>query len=157
MEVEARPPSNKPKIPPFFPCNLSLMEKRHILFFPAMLAGSFILYIAFFSPSWPSFSSSASSYSELTVKSKLNKILIAEQRSLALLDQQARELLHISDSLASNSSSTGHEQAFLKSQIDSQIRLNREIQGVRTEYFLISFTFGLIRECDISIVEIWDF
>eukprot|EP00250_Pteridium_aquilinum_P022915 c25904_g1_i1 orf=218-1690(+) len=95
------------------------MEKRHFLFVPAMLLGSIILYIALITPGWLSFPASSRR------SPKLTELLIAEQRSLALLQEQAQGLIHLWNSVSN--SSDGER---FKDQIVSQIKLNKEAQQV---------------------------
>ncbi|MCO5571320.1 hypothetical protein L7F22_025058 [Adiantum nelumboides] len=95
------------------------MEKRHLLFVPAMLFGSLILYVILFSPSWFRLPASSADGPKLT------ELLVAEQRSLALLREQAQGLY-----LLWNSISNSSEGDMLKDQIASQIKLNNEAQQV---------------------------
>lgn len=95
------------------------MEKRHLLFLPVVLLGSFVLYIILLTPGWlslPNFSGT---------RPKLTELLVAEQRSLALLQEQAQGLIRLWNSLPNSS-----DGETFKDQIASQLSLNKEAQQV---------------------------
>lgn len=108
------------------------MEKRHLLFVPAMLFGTVILYIILISPGWLSLPASSGNTPKFT------DLLVAEQRSLALLQEQAQGLIRLWNTVPNSS-----DGETLRDQIVSQINLNKEIQQVLLSPYQQNTSVGL--------------